>query len=164
MWTSFMDMHSGGGMKEKPYHHIFIEAPINEAKIIFYNRFGHNPERVSCTCCGDDYSIHESSTLEQATGYERHCRHLATPKDPETGRYMNDLHKTDPYFRDHHYLEDGEEPKPPYKVSDSKFMGGPYIPLGEYMKGDSVLIIIKEDIKPEERSGDVPDQGYMWVD
>ena len=27
MWTRFMDMHSGGGMKEPPYEYIFIEAP-----------------------------------------------------------------------------------------------------------------------------------------
>ena len=45
MWTHFWDMHSGGGQKEK-FGHCYIEAPENEAKVIFYNRFGHNPERV----------------------------------------------------------------------------------------------------------------------
>lgn len=64
MWTEFMDMHSGGGTKEEPYEYIFIEAPREEAIIIFYNRFGHNPERVTCTCCGDDYSITEYETLK----------------------------------------------------------------------------------------------------
>jgi hypothetical protein len=73
MWTRFMDMHSGGGTKEPPYEYIYIEAPEAEAKVIFYNRFGHNPERVTCTCCGDDYSIKEDETLEQSTGYERGC-------------------------------------------------------------------------------------------
>lgn len=72
-WTLFWDMHSGGGTKEKPYEKIYIEAPEEEAKVIFYNRFGHNPERVSCTCCGEDYSISESDTLEQASGYHRNC-------------------------------------------------------------------------------------------
>lgn len=72
-WTLFWDMHSGGGTKEKPYEKIYIEAPEKEAKVIFYNRFGHNPERVSCTCCGEDYSISESDTLEQASGYHRNC-------------------------------------------------------------------------------------------
>jgi len=72
-WTLFWDMHSGGGTKEEPYEKIYIEAPEEEAKVIFYNRFGHNPERVSCTCCGEDYSISESDTLEQASGYHRNC-------------------------------------------------------------------------------------------
>lgn len=75
MWTEFMDMHSGGGQKED-FSHCFIEAPENEAKVIFYNRFGHNPERVTCTCCGDDYSISEYETLEQATAYERNCKYV----------------------------------------------------------------------------------------
>ena len=73
MWTKFMDMHSGGSQKEK-WAFIYIEAPENEAMIIFYNRFGHNPERVTCTCCGQDYSIDESETIERATAYERGCR------------------------------------------------------------------------------------------
>ena len=72
MWTRFMDMNSGGGNKEQ-WSYIFIEAPEKQAKIIFYNRFGHNPERVSCTCCGDDYSISESESIEQVTAYDRGC-------------------------------------------------------------------------------------------
>ncbi len=71
MITQFMDMHSGGGTKERPYEYIYIEAPRQEAISVFYARFGHNPERVSCTCCGDDYSIEEFDTLEEATEYER---------------------------------------------------------------------------------------------
>ena len=70
-WTHFWDMHSGGGCKEAPYEHIFIEAPLEEAVRIFYNRFGHNPYRVSCTCCGEDYSVSEYDTLEEATEFER---------------------------------------------------------------------------------------------
>lgn len=63
-WTRFYDMCSGGGIKESPYEYIYIEAPEEQAKIIFYNKFGHNPERVSCTCCGSDYSISKYSSLE----------------------------------------------------------------------------------------------------
>ena len=72
MWTRFMDMHSGGSLKEK-WQYIYIEADEKEAKIIFYNRFGHNPERVTCTCCGDDYSISSKDDLHQLTGYDRGC-------------------------------------------------------------------------------------------
>jgi len=39
VWTRFMDMHSGGRLKEDPYQFILIEAPENEAKVIFYNKF-----------------------------------------------------------------------------------------------------------------------------
>lgn len=73
MWTRFMDMHSGGGSKEK-WEYIYIEAPEAEAKVIFYNRFDHSPERVTCTCCGDDYSISSDESLEQLSAYDRGCR------------------------------------------------------------------------------------------
>lgn len=72
-WTQFMDMHSGGDAKEDPYEYIYIEASADEAVRIFSTRFGHNPNRVTCTCCGEDYSISEAETLEEATGFERGC-------------------------------------------------------------------------------------------
>lgn len=72
MWTQFWDMHSGGGSKEK-WEKIYIEAPENEAKVIFYNRFGHDPDRVTCTCCGNDYSISTNKSLAQLSGYHRNC-------------------------------------------------------------------------------------------
>ncbi len=72
MWTRFHDVHSGGGKKEK-FARCYIEAPEEEAIVIFYNLFGHSPERVTCTCCGADYSISEGETLEEITAYERGC-------------------------------------------------------------------------------------------
>lgn len=69
-WTHFWDMHSGGGTKET-YDQIFIEAPEDEAVSVFYSKFGHSPNRVSCTCCGEDYSISEYESLEAATAYHR---------------------------------------------------------------------------------------------
>lgn len=71
-WTRFMDMHSGGGNKEK-WEQIFIEAPEAEARVIFYNMFGHSPDCVTCTCCGNDYSVSEHESLAIATAYERGC-------------------------------------------------------------------------------------------
>ena len=132
MWTHFWDMHSGGGLKEECAN-IFIEAPEEEAKIIFYNRFGHNPERVSCTCCGNDYSISEGEDLAQLTGYHRGCQ------------YNKSTHK---------YLEDSSEET--YRDK--------YQTLGQYLKSDGVMVIYAKDVKPEELSGDIPDQGYIWVD
>ncbi len=132
MWTQFMDMHSGGGIKEEPYQYIYIEAPEDEAKTIFYNRFGHNPERVTCTCCGDDYSISESATLEEASAYERGCG------------YCNVQNK---------YVD---EP-------DRKNSRKTYRTLEEYKTDNRVLIIAAADIKDDEREGDVPEEGYVWV-
>lgn len=76
MWTQFWDMHSGGGCKEE-WSQIYIEASEPEARIIFYNKFGHNPSRVSCTCCGEDYDVSESPSLEEATAFDRRGASLA---------------------------------------------------------------------------------------
>lgn len=133
MWTQFMDMHSGGSSKEE-WQYIYIEAPEAEAKVIFYNQFDHNPERVTCTCCGNDYSISESETLEQATAYERGCKY-----DGNLKKYI-------------------EEP------SITTWSANNYRTLEAYKQKGGAHFIYADDIKPEERSGDVPDQGYVWVD
>jgi hypothetical protein len=73
-----MDMSSGGGIKEPPYEHIYIEAPIKEATLIFCNRFGHTPEHVTCSCCGEDYSVNENESLYHLTGHSRGCRYIGS--------------------------------------------------------------------------------------
>lgn len=70
-WTLFWDMYSGGSRKEPPYNLIFIEACEDEACRVFQARFGHNPHRVTCTCCGSDYAVREYETLDEATEYHR---------------------------------------------------------------------------------------------
>ena len=159
MWTHFWDMYSGGSQKEK-WHDIYIEADEDDAKRIFYNRFGHNPERVTCTCCGDDYSISSQEDLSQLTGFHRNCRNIITPQDPKTGLYKND----DPIIRKHLYLEEGESPPEGYELDTRFSRSGKYQTLEEYIKNDGVLAIYAKDIKPEERTGGVPEQGYVWVD
>lgn len=67
-WTQFFDIHSGGGAKRN-FELCFIQAPKDEAKRVFYARFGLNPDRVSCTCCGEDYVITEHRTLSEASNY-----------------------------------------------------------------------------------------------
>jgi hypothetical protein len=69
MWTRFMDMHSGGGCK-LDWEYIYIEAPEEEAIEVFSNKFGRDPEDVTCDCCGPDYCISEYDTLEEATRYD----------------------------------------------------------------------------------------------
>lgn len=132
VWTSFWDMHSGGGQKEN-WSKIFIEAPEEEAEVIFQNKFGHNPHRVTCTCCGPDYSIDEHETLEQATGYHRGC---AYGKDDEEG-----------------YIE---------KPSGESWRK--YMTLEEYLSTGDALAIYEKDILPDERIGELREQGYVWMD
>jgi hypothetical protein len=94
MWTQFWDMCSGGGKKEK-WEQIYIEsASEQEAMVIFWWRFGHNPERVSCTCCGEDYSISSHESLSVLTGYHRGCDwdkasgNYAERPDPGRNKYI----------------------------------------------------------------------------
>ena len=127
-WTLFWDMYSGGGMKEEPYKEIYIEAPEEEAKVIFYNRFGHNPERVSCTCCGEDYSISESETLEQASGYHRNCAW-----DKETKSYVNKPNKYSDSFMTMEEYSRQEDVLiiPKSKIKDSERIGD--VPIEGYV-------------------------------
>ena len=83
VWTQFWDMHSGGGTKVSPYDKIYIEAPEKEATSVFYARFGFNPNRVTCTCCGEDYSITEYKTFKKATEFQRND--FVDKKFPPTG-------------------------------------------------------------------------------
>jgi len=70
-FTTFIDMHSGGGTKIKPYEYIFIELPEYLAIPFFEKKFRRDPSNVTCNCCGDDYSISEHETLAKATEYDR---------------------------------------------------------------------------------------------
>ena len=134
MWTLFWDMHSGGGTKEPPYENIYIEAPQDEAIVIFYNRFGHNPNRVSCTCCGGDYSISENEELSQVSGFHRGCKY-----DREANRYVEE-------------------------ETESRFFQKGLQTIEEHKKNEDVLVIEASDIQDHERVGDVPTQGFVWAD
>jgi len=129
-FTQFMDMHSGGGRK-LDWEYIYIEAPQEEAELVFYHRFGRNPHRVTCSCCGSDYSLTESPTLSQATAYERGCDYDKALKSwGETPRSYQDR----------------------------------VVPLEEYVTDPLVRVIHADEIKPEERVGTLPRQGWVWED
>ncbi len=129
MWTHFWDMHSGGGQKLE-WANIYIEAEEEEAKRIFYSRFERNPDRVTCTCCGPDYSIYSEKTLGQLTAFHRKCLYNKTLE-----QYVE---KQDPIYSQE------------------------YITLANYRKDDNVLIIKAGDIQSHERTGAVPEEGYVW--
>ncbi len=97
-WTQFMDMHSGGGSKEK-WEYIYIQAPEKEAEIIFYNRFGHSPYRVTCTCCGQDYSVTESETLDSACAYNRGCAWEEGEYVEKQGRFHTEYLTVEEYLK-----------------------------------------------------------------
>lgn len=69
---SIFDMSSGGDQK-LAWSHIYIEAPEDEAKVIFERLFDRDPENITCQCCGPDYSINEETDLYEGTAYERGC-------------------------------------------------------------------------------------------
>ena len=165
VWTHFWDMHSGGSTKEPPYESIYIQAPLDEAKVIFYNRFGHNPERVSCTCCGDDYSISESPSLEEASGYHRNCAYAwfdaqGNEMPEEWDPRSLDPHRLYGAARDQGYEQRIVERADPMKAS----YGHGLLTLHEYEAQDNVLIIGADEITPDERHGSIPEQGYVWVE
>jgi hypothetical protein len=141
-WTRFMDMHSGGGCKEN-FERLYVEAPEAEAKIIFFNRFGHNPDRVSCTCCGPDYSIDEEPTLAEASAYDRGCAW-----DKAKGGYVERKAESTTYAPEYQTVEDLLKTK---RVTNGSV-------------GDRAEFIFAKDIKAEERIGDLPEQGYVWID
>ncbi len=86
-WTKFWDMNSGGG-KKLGVEVLYIEAPESEAVSVFYAKFDRNPERGTCTCCGEDYAISQHASLEDASAYHRGCRYqegvgYVEERDPE---------------------------------------------------------------------------------
>ncbi len=141
-----MDMCSGGSLKEE-WAYIFIEAPETEARVIFYNRFGHNPERVTCTCCGEDYGLSEAATLEKSSAYDRNCVWVSASKEDDGG----------------HYEERGATADDIAKYGLNGHRKA-YMTVEQYEAQPDVLVLREADIKASERKGLIPEQGYVWVE
>lgn len=75
-WTLFWDMSSGGTQKEK-WNLILIELPEASAVEYFERHFGHDPYDVACECCGQNYSVRDYETLEQAVDFHLNGRTLS---------------------------------------------------------------------------------------
>jgi len=132
-WTTFWDMHSGGKLKEPPYNQIYIQAPEKEAIAVFYNRFGHDPNRITCTCCGNDYVIDEEDDIIKASGFHRGCE-----------------------CTDEGYIEEPSTDYPLHEfVPIEEFLENP----AKYYS----LLIYDEDIKDEEREARIPESGWVWA-
>ncbi len=167
VYTQFMDMHSGGGQKLK-WKYIYIEASLKEAKIIFQNKFKRNPERVTCTCCGGDYSISESKDLEQASAYERRCKYQHFDKEGNeidkdkawiSGKgFVNECYAKYIEKEDREEIDDMKKKYPDSDWEEYK----KYIPLKDYKKKKDILVITKKIIKAEWRKGELKEEGYVW--
>jgi hypothetical protein len=147
-------MHSGGDQKLE-WAHIYIEAPEEEAKSVFYARFGRNPERVTCTCCGDDYDIEEFETLEEATAYQRGCDYVYF--DPEGEEVPED-----------EAWVIGEGVKEGYSSGwvehpDTGGMSNKYSTLEKYLSRKGIYVIFADEIASDERRKSVPEEGFVWV-
>ncbi len=70
-WTRFMDMHSGGDNKIEDLEYIYLEMSRKDAERVFEELFGQDPYEIACSCCGQNFSVSEYSSLEEATRYER---------------------------------------------------------------------------------------------
>lgn len=88
-YTRFMDMHSGGFLKT-PYTHIYIDEPLGEAVKTFKDLFKRDPDNVACTCCGEDFTYEEYSSLEEATAHDRECKWSGKKYDLKTAKISVD--------------------------------------------------------------------------
>jgi len=155
-WTLFWDMHSGGRTKVEPYEKIYIEAPEKQAINVFYNRFGRNPYRVTCTCCGEDYSVNESETFDEASGYHRGCDYAYFDTK---GREV----EKDAAWTPGKGMKRGYTSRYVDRPSQETYSWNPYKTVEEYMNQEDVLVIPASEIKDEERHADVPEEGYVWM-
>lgn len=169
MWTRFMDMHSGGGQK-LDWSHIYIEAPEDEARRVFYAKFGRNPDNVTCDCCGNDYTVDESPSLALATAHERGLRSYRGVFDKDKREWVY------PNGSDW-YLEPDEVPVAGWEVSESfRRDKGNGITLDEFIKragdgdtgvafGCTARIVWAGEITDAERRGPKGKrQEKVWVD
>jgi hypothetical protein len=149
-------MHSGGGQKLK-WSKIYIEAPEHEAKIVFQNRFGRNPDRVTCTCCGPDYSISEEVSLEQASAYHRNCDYTYfRPDGSECDQ--------DEAWKSGKGLVKGYTEGYVERLTKDNYGTRQYIPLKDYISSGDCHVIYAKDIKASEREGELHEEGYVWRD
>lgn len=74
-WTLFSDAYAEGFLKFKHYEFIIVEGKVEEALSMFIDMTNVDPKKVTCTCCGQHYSIREYDSVFQATAFERGCRY-----------------------------------------------------------------------------------------
>lgn len=153
VWTHFWDMHSGGSQK-LDWSHIYIEAPEEEARAIFYNRFKRNPARVTCSCCGADYSVDEELSLSESTAYHRNCA------DTFFDSNGNEVSREEAWVF-------GTGLKKGYSnkyVERPRVENVDCIPLENYLTNKEILVIRADEIMEQERHAEIPQEGWVWIE
>lgn len=74
-WTIFEDAYADGKLKFKDYEWIIVEGSEETALPLFMKMTKVDPKRVTCTCCGQHFSIREYDSVFQATGFQRSCQY-----------------------------------------------------------------------------------------
>ena len=183
LWTHFWDMHSGGRTKEEPFNHIFIQAPEVQAIRIFYERFGHNPHRVTCTCCGEDYSVNEG-TIQSLSAYHRNATYEGEDKrECSMDEYVLKYLRQNPnrygkrigdLYRMSQDKSSPEEAAVAYEMLMNTRVEGiwrpqPFISLEKFLETNMLaeglaLVIPDREITAEEwaLTQDPPEEGYVW--
>jgi len=161
-WTLFWDMHSGGSLKEPPYDKIYIEISREVAERVFQAKFGHNPNRVTCTCCGEDYSISDYDTLEEASAYHRNCI-WAEPKRPDNYNKLSFQEQCE-WSKIHPggWFESLNTVPNDWRT-DSK-SDKDVIPLQEYVSRKNIKVICANEITDAEKNTELGGRGYVWDD
>lgn len=72
-WTLFADAYADGKLKFKAFEWIIVEGKEEDALSLFMDITNVDPKKVTCTCCGQHYSIREFDSVFQATAFERGC-------------------------------------------------------------------------------------------
>lgn len=161
-WTLFWDMHSSGTTKVPPFNKIYIQAPKDIAERVFQAKFGRNPHRITCSCCGADYDVEDYATLEEASAYHRNCP-WAAPNKPKdfASRSMQEQAVWNSTHQGR-YLEAGEK-LPRNWVMDRYNDGKHAITLKEYLTHKDVKVIYANEITEEEKKTELHEEGYVWI-
>jgi len=118
-------------------------------------------QRVSCTCCGEDYSISSAEDFAQISGYHRGCQTLVH-KTYRSGQNKG-LVKPIPKSMQRYY-EEREKPPKGWEFDTKRIFNNKYKTVLAYKRQKDVLVLSRHKIKSSERAGEVPNEGYVWVE
>jgi len=142
-------------LSERSNDFLRLEDQVGNIQNNYCAKCTRNPNRVTCTCCGEDYSVSEHENLEQATAYERECRSAWFDKHgkeiPQEEAWVPGKGCVDGAYGK--YVEEQRV----------EYSHDPYRTLEEYLKDPSALFIFAKDIKPSEQKGQLRKEGYVWL-
>lgn len=158
-WAQFWDMHSGGGTKVPPFEKIYVQLPDGaDPVVVFQNLFGRNPNRVTCTCCGEDYSIDSGDSLRQLTGYQRGCA-CDAGRYIERGKLLGPSHK----YRLGVTTVDGQVVEGRVSAIPTEPVYSEIVLLSDYVLRPNVLVVYLDELPDDVVRGTPHEEGYHWM-